>query len=369
MIVVDSSGQVSEWLKDLDIESSGVTRVDFQTFELAKGFETELVMVEDTVYLQMSPLLRDKLNRVEAVFLFRTNDRPIGHYISKIIMEVTKETPKSLLENQLLYIEDQIRRGAVVKSQMLSLNHELTQALGNMDLQLKRVKKTYEEKTPKRLEDFKGVTAMSKYAAGEDVGGEFFDLFTHENKVFILMSSCSSYLASSSLLQFFSEMKAGKNISKEAELEFLKKTHDEVKILNETRKKPIKVEVFSGIFDATTLQFQGHKFGDFQFISSDLKKKIDIENLNLANPEKSYFEVTLDRGERVLLNSPGFQKNWNVAKPDFLIEELMIDSNMKSLDILDEIYFKLKSKSLNGFLTFDASSIIVEVKHNVILKV
>ena len=369
MIVLDNNAQVTEWLKERKIDCSGITRIDVATFELAKGFETELLIVEDVVYLQMNDIVKDKLNDSEAVLLFRSQSTPIGQYISNIVGEISVETPIAVLENQIQFFEGKIRESGILKSQMISLNHELIETMGDVDLQLKRVKKEYEAKTPKRLEEFKGVVAMSKYAAGEDIGGEFFDLFSFDNKAFVLMSSCSSYLASSSLLQFFSEMKSHQKISKELELEFLAKTHAEVKKINENKKKPVKVEILTGVFDMASLSFCGHKFGDFQFISSRLDQKIDIENMNLANPEKSYFEVSLERGERILLNSPGFQKNWNVAKPEFLMEELIIDPKVKPLDLLDEIYFTLKKKTLNGFLTFDASSIIVEVKQNVMVQI
>lgn len=353
----------------MDIESSGLMRIDLPAFELVKGLESELVIVEESVYRQMDSICKDKLDKMEVVFLFRNSQSPIDYYVSNIVVEIGEDTPRSLLENQLQYFENQIRRSAILKSRFLSLNQELILAMGNMQQQLDRVKKSYQEKMPKRLENFRGLTAMSKYVAGEDSGGEFFDLFTDDNNVFILMSSCSSYLASSSLLKFFSEMKSLDHVTKEAVEEFIHKIDKEVNELNKQRKNPIKVELLTGILNSSTLHFEGFKFGDFQLLSSDLEKKIETENQSLANPSQSFFEMNFAREERIIINSPGFQKNWNTVKANFLLEELIGDKNLRSIDLLDEVYFKLKSKSLDGFLAFDASSIIFEVNHNVILKV
>lgn len=369
MIVLDENSRVTDWLKEQNIESSGIARIDLATFELAKGFDSEIIVIEDTIYRQLNPILRDKLDCADAVLLFRSTSIPIDFYISSIVGEIGQKTPVQLIENQIQYIESQITRNAVAKSQMMTLNQELVEVMSGVDEQIERVKNVYKIKSPRRLEDFKGLTILSKYAAGENSGGEYFDLYVKENKIFIMMSSCSSFLASSGILQHFSELKEKKIIDTILEVDFINKVNQEIKQLNQSRKKAIDVELLTGIIDVSTLNFQGHLCGKFQILSSQLTKRIESENRDFLNMEESFFQLKLDRGERIMLNSPGFIKNWNSIKPDYLIEELIVDRKWDSLDIIDEVFFSLKKKSLNGFLTYDASSIILEVKNNVILKV
>ena len=77
---------------------------------------------------------------------------------------------------------------------------------------------------------------------------------------------------------------------------------------------------------------------------------------------------SMERGERQLILSSGFVKNWELITPSFMIEELLIKDNMKSLDILDEIFFSIKKDSLDDYLKYDASAIILEAHKNAIIQ-
>jgi hypothetical protein len=52
-----------------------------------------------------------------------------------------------------------------------------------------------------------------------------------------------------------------------------------------------------------------------------------------------------------------------------MIEELVSNKKIKALDVLDEVYFQLRKESSTGFLSHDASSLILEVQSNVMLQV
>jgi hypothetical protein len=235
--------------------------------------------------------------------------------------------------------------------------------------QLLRVKKVYEQKAPKRLENFKGFTVYSKYAAGEDMGGEFFDIFAKENKIFMLMSASSSYIASSSILEYFSDLKAQPAISTNNEINFINRVRTELEQINENKKVPVEAQMITCILDINTLNIEGHIFGNFQVMSSNLKREIARNNPLNGNIENSKFELQLERGERILLNSPGFTNNWDMSNPKFMIEELVSNKKIKALDVLDEVYFQLRKESSTGFLSHDASSLILEVQSNVMLQV
>jgi hypothetical protein len=370
LIIIDENNEVSEWFTQLELDGVGSTRVDIQTFEVANGLETELILIQDTVYNQLSPILSDKMSQTSAVILFMSIGQHTERFASNVVGEISIATSKQLVKNFIFYLEDQIKSQTILKSQLMTLNNELMETMEGISLNLERVKRTYERITPKRLESFKGMTVYSKYAAGEDMGGEFFDLFSDEGKVFIFMSSTSSYLASSSIIQFFSELKSVGVINLSTELGFIKKIKNDLQILNQEREKPVKAELLTGILDMKTMKLSGHLLGGFEVMSSSLQRRVDVNSSLLeGSPEKSFFEIQLVRGERVLFNSPGFIHNWDSQSPEFLIEELLSNPKIKVLNILDEIYFQLKKESENGFLTHDASSIIMEVQENVVHKV
>ena len=141
MVILDENNKVSEYLKSLELDCSGITRIDLSTFEMAQGFEGEIIIVEDSCFLQMSALLKAKLADLEAVLIFSSTGVPIVSYGPNIISVFNKEMPKELLENQIRYLEKQIQVKAILKSQMINLNGELNELIGSVGIQLKRVKK------------------------------------------------------------------------------------------------------------------------------------------------------------------------------------------------------------------------------------
>ncbi|MAX66194.1 MAG: hypothetical protein QF441_03065 [Bacteriovoracaceae bacterium] len=368
MIIVDRNSGISQWLQSFELNETGQVKVDLETLEVASGFDTELVMIHLEEYAQMNELQQLKLSQVGAILIYNPENKIIDHYLDKVIGVISEKTSTALVKNQIVYFEKMLRQSAMLKSQLLTLNHELLNTMSGVESQLLRVKKVYEEKSPKRLEEFKGVSAYSKYAAGEDIGGEFFDIFSFENKIFILMSSSSSYLISSSLLDLFSKLKQKQEISGELEEWFISEMKKQVTHLNENKNKPIDFSLLTCIIDLNTLKVEGHNFGHFQFLSSQFSHQISSCRSFSDSLAQASFEFTISRGERLLFNSPGFLKNWQRIKPGFVIEELISDSRIKPLDVLDEIYFQLRKESQTGFLTFDASSVILEVDENVMVQ-
>lgn len=369
MIVIDEENKVSKWLDSFKSEEIGFARIDLATFEIANGFETELVLIQDTVYHQMNPIVKNKLSEVAAILVFNSTGQDLQFLLDKVVGILNEESNKQLVQNQIILLEDQLKNTTILKSQLMTINKEFLKTMGSVEKQLLRVKKSYELKAPKRLENFKGFTVFSKYAAGEDMGGEFFDVFAKEGKIFMLMSANSSYIASSSILEYFGELKSHPVINSALEEDFINNIRSELKKINSNKTKPVKTQLLTCILDINTLKIEGHMFGDFQVMSSNLRQSVSVNNSLEGNNENSFFELQLERGERILLNSPGFINNWDTSRPTFMIEELVTNPKMKALDVLDEVYFQLKKKSSNGFLTHDASSIILEVQENVMLKV
>ena len=91
-------------------------------------------------------------------------------------------------------------------SDLIRLNDELNSVVTEVQQELHRVKKIHEHLVPKRVQNFKGVKIESKYAVGERSGGEFFDLVHNSGQVTFVLSSSSSYVATSFVLKAFSEL-------------------------------------------------------------------------------------------------------------------------------------------------------------------
>ena len=368
MIVIDAESQLIKWLNQNNIEEIGFVRIDLPTFELSNGLDTELVMIQDTVYHQLNSFQKSKVEQVEAVIVFNTTNLPLQYHLSNVISVIDKSTPLELIENQVLYLEDKIKGTNILKSQMISLNHELNEVMGGVELQLQRVKKLYESKAPKRLEHFRGFTIFSKYAAGEGTGGEFFDMVAKDNKVLILMSASSSYLASSCILQHFSHVKGCETLSSEAQLDMIKGIGNEIAKLNATKQKKITTQLMTLELDLNTMILSGYRLGDFEILSSNETHDFGVSADFDGFDEQLKFQIKLSRGDRLLLNSPGFRRNVDLYQPSLNQREMIEDTEVRVLEVLDESFFQLKQSSHKGFLESDASAIILEVSKNAILQ-
>ncbi len=370
MIVIDENGSLNNLLEKLEAEIDfGHMKLDLATFELSNGLNEELVIIDLNVYNQLSKILKDKLNSCAGVILYNPDGVKPLVLLENVFGVFNGKNDLDVFLNQIHFFERQFKLNSILKSQLITINKELAELSTGVESQIVRVKKAYEQNIPKRLEKFQGVQILSKYSAGENLGGEFFDMFSVENKVFLLMSSVSSYLASSSVLEYFADTKTQGVISRDAEKELIEKITSEVERMNGDRKNKIELNISTFIIDLGTLEVSGHSWGEFQVLSSNPEHNKFFHNNEYTDFESSAFEFKLDRGERFIINSPGFIRNWSQTNSNMLIEELLVSSKMKSLEVLDEAFFNIKKNSADGFLPYDASAVLVEVQENVILKV
>lgn len=369
MLIVDDNKEVFQWIQDLNNDQIGAAHLDSATFELANGIESELIMMSATTFNTLNKPQREKLKKCSALIIFNLKDIELAETTENIVAVVNTQTNKNIIVQQIVNLENFVKTNNQLKSQLISLNMELNEVIGGVEDQLLRVKHAYEKVAPRRLEKFQGFKIYSKYAAGDDLGGEFFDLLAKEDKVFVMMSATSSYLASSSILQTFAELKKEKTITKKVEEAFILKVQSQIEELAASQAREIKAQIMTCILNIKTLEIQGHVFGNFKVMSSNTKHNVEFTNSLSMEFEQVRFKRKIKRGERIMLCSPGFLVNWASLNPNFMIEELMMNKKVKVLDILDEVYFQLKKDTTSGFLKSDASAIIMEVQENAVLQV
>ena len=371
MIIIDDHGELAKYLESIEIDNVGIVKLDKDIFEVSNTVVDELTMIHSSILKSASAVVLAKIEKLTMFILFDAQNDEDYPILPNMIDVVSVDTKTQVFNNKLELLSDLLRERQVLKSQLISINSELSETMGNVEVELLRIKKVYEQKTPRRFDNIKGIQAFSKYAAGENVGGEFFDIHVIQNKAFVVMSSTSSYLASSSILQMFATLKTVDSFDKGAELDFIEDVKSEVEEINKSKKKEISIHLFTAIIDLSKHVVEGHLFGDFKVISSNNLNNYVKDAPELLNSEitAGEFSREFSRGERLMLCSPGLHKNWQKLNPEFLIEELMINKDIKPLDILDEVFYQLKKDSLSGFLSNDASAIMLEVQKNAMVQV
>ncbi len=371
MIIIDAQRELATYIEAMGQDRIGLVKLDKVGFELSNIVIDELTMIHVDVLKHSSAQFISKIEKLTMFILFNPNKSDQYPILPNMIDVVSEDIDSKVFINKVEILSDLLRERQVLKSQLISINKELSETMGNVEVELLRIKKVYEQKTPRRFNDIKGIQTFSKYAAGENVGGEFFDIHVVQNKAFVVMSSTSSYLASSSILQMFGTLKTADSFSKELEMNFIDDVKSEVEEINKSKKKDVSIHLFTAIIDLAKHSVQGHLFGDFKVLSSNNLNSYIKQGPDLLKAQEGdgKFSRELARGERLMLCSPGLHKNWQKLNPEFLIEELMMNLDIKPLDILDEVFYQLKKDSVSGFLSNDASAIMLEVQKNAMVQV
>ena len=95
----------------------------------------------------------------------------------------------------------------LIETQSANLGERFLSLEKGLNDSLKSVQKISKKIIPIRKEKIKGITISSKYIAGLDSGGEFFDLNKGENQLTIFLSSVNSYSLSTFFLGFYESVK------------------------------------------------------------------------------------------------------------------------------------------------------------------
>jgi hypothetical protein len=369
MIIIDANNDVATFLDGLKFDLMGLVKLDQITFELSQSVIDELTIIHVDVLKKLEVSSLAKLEELSVIIIFNP-DRQETLFTDNTVDVIDPSISKKLFENKVSLLSELVKERQVLRSQLITINNELSETLGSVEVELLKIKKIHEKKIPKRFNDIKGIQVHSKYTAGENIGGEFFDLHVDQNLALVVMSSTSSYLASSMILKLFADLKKDKEINQAVMEDLIDDIKSNIIELNLSKKKTIDIHLFVGIVDLNKHSISGYRFGDFSILSSAVVQNFrpSISLLN-GNKEDALFHKEFQRSERILLCSPGFIKNWKKLNPDFIIEELMMNKLIKPIDILDEVFFQLKKDSKGNFLSYDASAILMEVKKNAMVQV
>jgi hypothetical protein len=266
---------------------------------------------------------------------------------------------------------------AFLKAQELQQSKDLIEvATGLNELvahslqELQRVKKIHETLVPLRIEKVKGLSIMSKFAAGEASGGEFYDVIQGEEEFCIVLTHSSSYMASSLILSAFEEFRKNKSFELDVIQEFSLRLANTIK--HEAGPKSLEgLQLFLARVDMKSLVIEGVNWGRSQLVSSGnfFVSENDFP-IDSSFIDKSTFQNKLARSESYVLLSPGLRANCSeIIEGERLISyvrRMMHDGPKKTLQ---EVFYHLKKGRESSFLKYDATSVFIEVDPNVIVQI
>src|SRR5690606_23949534 len=226
---------------------------------------------------------------------------------------------------------------------------ELDGVLKNAEVEMVKAKKIHDTLIPRRKEEIKGISFSNKYAAGEG-GGEFFDLFQSEGKIFGVIVTSQSYLISSTILGLLS-----KNKKDFSPAHFLQEAKNEIELINGAKKKKATSELVLFEIDSNSLELKFHGDKKAEFYS---QKKNTFTLIN----ERSH---QLEKDEKVIVFSSGFLFNWSEKYPNQSIDAFLQDHRtLAPSELMSECFFQIKDGNDAQFLSRDATVVMMEVNRH-----
>ena len=219
-------------------------------------------------------------------------------------------------------------------------------------VELERLKTIHEKLVPIREERFKGLSAISKFGAGESAGGEFFDVLSNDKEVLMLVARSRSYLVSSMIMGQFDELRSVQNFNNDKITEYIENVQNEIaqaKLKEEKRK----LDLLFVRIDLKTMKGQVWRSGGSLLINDG---KIVTEE-----------SFTLNRSSKLMILSSGLLEN--APGKEALISTAVEKKSETSREILNEVFYTLRNEKKGMFFSHDATMLVFEVDKNAILQI
>lgn len=278
------------------------------------------------------------------------------------------------LKQRVLELENQVR---TYERLLKQANDKLLQLAGDLAVDLDWAVKLQKKLVPTELPKIKGFEFSSKFSPGMSQGGDYFDIFEHEDrwKFGIFLSSCSGYTVSSALMgiliKYSTQVEAKKGLKPD---EFLKTMAAE---LLPGFKEKDKASFFYAAVDRKTLKLEYSSAGLISVYRQSMERET-LDYLKPSAPELSLGSVphftnqtvTMESQDRLLFFTPGLVAAQNSKGESWGTERLLEawrSSRSKPVhEIRNEIIYQQQKFTGTSDCQRDQSLIIVEVQEKII---
>lgn len=278
------------------------------------------------------------------------------------------------LEHELAVKEAELHR---YRLELAKANSALEKMIDQVGQELKFAQMLQKLLTPTELPQVQGFEFSTKFLAGTRSGGNYFDIFEHEDKLKfgILVSSASGYSLSSLLLSVIiklsSQIEARKGLAADKVIAMIAK--DVVpQISNQD-----SANIFYAVIDRRTYEIEYCSLGMIdsflQIHGKDALQELGPTGPALSagfNTEPQCVREQLNPHDRVIIASEGIKQSqnafgvaWGTQK---LAEVIRASSNLSVHELRNEILYTNKKYTGKDDPTRDQTLIVTEVKDRVI---
>lgn len=278
------------------------------------------------------------------------------------------------LENQLLAKDNELFG---YQKTVSLLNTEIEKLIAKVSDQLKLAQEIQKFLQPTSIPIIQGIDFSTKFLSGNRFGGNYYDIFEHQDKlkISILLSSASGYSVSSHVLSILIKMSTIREIRKGT-------SNEKILELIFSELAPMLGEkdgasLFLGTIDKRTYQFNYSRSGSFyayhQIYGRETLTELSETQPVLTSKFNSAFQsrqTTLNQFDRLVILTQGILENktkTGVSWPETSLKESIRKAPKKGVhELRNEILFQ-NEKYLDGNeLDYDVTVLVAEVKDPVI---
>ncbi|WP_412473801.1 hypothetical protein [Halobacteriovorax sp. YZS-1-1] len=229
--------------------------------------------------------------------------------------------------------------------------------------QVENIKEMHRNMAPFRSEKLRGVGITSRFCAGTSNGGEFFDFFKIGGEVWIVSLHASSYMLIGNFLSLIETWKLESNIDMTKVISNLESKKDDFSEYGDASILIARIKL-------SDLSAEVLNIGDHELLNKDGVVLARNGSAFPSNYNTSTQEVQLNKGEGLLLLSPGFFKNIEdkIDGEEYLT---FVKKNWAApVEFISELTFQTKKGyNENDFLPNDQTILMIEVDKNAISKI
>jgi sigma-B regulation protein RsbU (phosphoserine phosphatase) len=275
-----------------------------------------------------------------------------------------------------LEVQDRERQLQTFKQELVQINTQLEKFIDQMSEQLRLAHLIQKALVPTETPTIPGFEFSTKFLASFKTGGDYFDIFEHEDKMKfgILMANSTGHgmasLFLSILLKLTAQIEAKRGFDPS---QVLKKMNEE---LQAKIKDSQGCHIFYSVVDRRDFQMTYSKSGNVlsYLYKNDADKIIKLESTQeMIEGKKLTFKnesIVLDPRDKLIVISQGLLKLKNkkgeLFSEDKLLKKLLDKSSGTPHEIRNEIVFQVKKFIEGTDLIADVSVVVIKVKDKIV---
>lgn len=295
--------------------------------------------------------------------------------------EANKSDSKERLQARIRELEEEIGERekdlAVFRRELITANRRLEGLIQELNQEIKVVHNIQKYLVPTEIPNIQGFEFSSKFVPSFSRGGDYFDLFEHEDRsrFGIIVASSTGHTMSALLLSVLLKMTGRMEARRGGEPEqMLKKIADELK---SSIQKGDQADIFYGVFDRRQFSLNYAKAGDvvalhYSSSGNELKLlKSGAPALGIdSNTDFNGLSVSLNARDKLIFCSRGVFEAKNLEGQEFgqdrLYKAILEYATRGVHELRNHIFYQVQKFASGQEPPRDMTVVVAEVKDRVI---